>query len=165
MKPELLGGTALFDKTEKYRYRLARKFSGGKLGTCTFIMLNPSTATADVSDPTVRRCEGYAKRWGYSALWVVNIFALRSTDPKKLYTHPDPVGPENDQHILEAVRYSDLAIAAWGTHGDLHARGESVMKLLSAYSINCLGITKGGHPKHPLYLKQDLKPFIFMEVA
>ncbi len=165
MKPELLGGTAVFDETKAYRYRLSRTFSGGKRGICAFIMLNPSTATADVSDPTVRRCEGYAMRWGFSTLWVVNIFALRSTDPKQLYKHADPVGPENNQFILEHVGNSELVIAAWGTHGALNARGACVMKLLTPHTIHCLGTTREGYPKHPLYLRQDLKPVIFQEAA
>jgi len=144
-------GTAKFDSTEQYRYALTREWETG-LGRTVFILLNPSTATAEENDPTVRRCIGFAMEWGHRSLEVVNAFALRSTEPKKLYGHSDPVGPENDRYILEAARRGDIIVAAWGTHGGLRNRDRDVMELLKGIKVYCLKVTKFGFPQHPLYL-------------
>jgi hypothetical protein len=152
-------GYAQFGSNNKYRYALGRCFftvPGNK--NVSFVMLNPSTADAGVSDPTVRRCEGYAKLWGFNQLTVLNIFALRSTDPKKLYSDPDPVGPDNDENILAACRRSDLVVCAWGVHGKFMGRGEKVLKLVKKFDPTYLKLTKDGIPSHPLYLKGSLKP-------
>lgn len=140
-----------------YRYTLLRFFGTGS-GRLLFVMLNPSTATAEVSDPTVTRCEGYARAWGFAELMVANIFALRSTDPKVLKTHPDPIGPENDEYLVSAAKSAAYIVAGWGTHGKLLGRGAYVRGLLSRFDLRCLTQTKDGHPGHPLYLKASLKP-------
>jgi hypothetical protein len=121
-------------------------------------MLNPSTATESVLDPTVRRCMGFSRQWGCGGLRVVNLFALRATDPKQLKEAQDPVGPENDKCIKAAVASAELVVCAWGTHGKLLGRGAAVQKLLAYRHLHHLGLTKEGHPKHPLYLKKDLLP-------
>jgi len=151
-------GTAKIDKTGRYRYRLRREWDSS-LPAVGFLMLNPSTADAEVLDPTVRRCLGYAKAWGYGALEVVNLFALRSTDPKELYRAEDPVGPDNDVAIIECFREVDKMICAWGSHGGFRRRGHEVKDmLLSEGVIYCLKLTQSGHPSHPLYLPKDLTP-------
>jgi len=158
---EFVHSDATFDKTERYRYRLERCWKEHPLRLCNFVMLNPSTADAFVLDPTVTRCVGFARDWGFDGLIVTNIFALRSTDPKKLYTVDDPVGPDNDAAILAAAYQSELVVAAWGTHGKLHDRGERVASELRhavGDALRCLGVTKHGHPKHPLYLRRDMQP-------
>jgi hypothetical protein len=133
-----------------------------------FIMLNPSTATADVSDPTVRRCEGFARAWGHDSLVVLNIFAFRSTDPKALYAEPDPVGPENDSYIgryaKHAVAKGGVIVCAWGAHGKHLDRGDTVLGKLMKYGPHYLKTNKGGHPSHPLYLKASLKPTPYVPV-
>lgn len=158
-------GEAVYDRPQekgaRYRYRLRRHFPTGTGRVC-FVMLNPSTATAEVSDPTVRRCEGYAVRWGYRILEVVNIFALRSTNPKALYRAIDPVGPDNDAHLVDAVRSADLAIAAWGVHAAHMNRHAAVKALLTPYAVHCLLRTRDDYPSHPLYLKADLVPQPFI---
>lgn len=123
-------------------------------------MLNPSTADEKKDDPTVRRCALYAIRWGFDKLYVGNIFAYRSTDPKALYELEDPVGPDNDTSLVEMASVSEIVVLAWGVHGKLHKRGEAVVQLLKENGIEpyCLKITKQGHPSHPLYLKGNLKP-------
>jgi hypothetical protein len=125
-------------------------------------MLNPSTATDDVDDPTIRRVIGFTRRLGYNSLIVVNLFARRATRPAHLADPGDPVGPENDQAIASAARTSAAIIAAWGSHGAdraLAPRRAHVEALLFQQRdrgpVFCLGYTKGGQPRHPLYLPAD----------
>lgn len=146
---------------EPYRYLLWRRWSAGP--AALFCMLNPSTATDVELDPTVRRCVGYVKRWGYPALEVVNLFALRSTDPRALKPHPDPVGPQNDLHILDAARRAKLVVCAWGNGGRLRGRGLAVWRMLDTAGIktHCLRVSAEGHPWHPLYLPNASEPMPF----
>jgi hypothetical protein len=154
----LLDGTpsagALFNEDRTYRYKLWRTWDPTK-PVCAFIMLNPSTADEFVLDPTVRRCMSFAKAWNYGSLQVGNIFALRSTDPEALYSHPDPVGPENNFWLGEINRTSDMTVAAWGTHGTFQDRSHEVLGFLSG--LYHLGQNRDGTPKHPLYLSRTLK--------
>ena len=121
-------------------------------------MLNPSTADAERDDPTIRRCIGYARRWGYGALTAVNLFAYRCTDPRRLRLSDDPVGPENDRYLLHVRDRFPVVVAAWGNGGGLHARGKTVLRLLSDCPLHCLGVTRAGHPLHPLHQRGDLDP-------
>jgi len=159
---ESMTGTADFSPCQTYRYRLTRTWGTGTK-RATFLMLNPSTADAKDLDPTLTRCLNFAIKWGCDAMWVVNLFALRSTDPQKLYKHFDPVGPRNDKFILDAAIGSTHLVAGWGTHGKFTRRDERVMEMLRDANIDmeCLGMTKEGHPRHPLYLKAstELIPF------
>ena len=150
---------AVFDDLRNYRYALWRIWDKSK-PVCTFIMLNPSTADDIKNDPTVTRCINYAKSWGFGTLYVRNIFALRSTDPKALLKHPDPVGQFNDAYIVEAAQYAKVTVVAWGTHGRIMKRGEIVLDKLHrcGFPVYCLGLTKCGQPRHPLYLPNTLKP-------
>jgi hypothetical protein len=166
---------AWFDDSRRYRYRLERDFQPGMLSavtpvsrTVTFIMLNPSTADALKNDPSVARCSAFAKRWGYARLIVVNLFALRSTDPRALRCDADPVGPKNDLAIKQANLDSLLTIAAWGVHGvERNRRDIDVIRALddAGRFLHCLGRTKDGHPKHPLYLRGDVLPERFDPIA
>lgn len=144
---------ATFSACEKYRYRLWRRWSNEP--KLTYILLNPSTATADVDDPTVGRCHARAMREGFGAFEVVNLFALRSTDPKVLRLSVDPVGPLNDSAILDACADAGRIVCAWGKHGSYLGRDSSVLALLDTRLLHCLGRNKDGTPKHPLYLKSD----------
>lgn len=145
--------SAVFDPTRTYRYTLERHW--GDASPAVFVMLNPSTADAFADDPTIRRCTSFAKREGCGGLIVVNLFALRATDPKQLYTHPDPVGPLNDGIVYEARLQGSPVIAAWGVHGALNGRAEVVVGLLEFSDLMCLGTTKDGRPRHPLYVPGD----------
>lgn len=150
-------GSALYDESLTYRYRLSRVWDrhGGRL---LFVMLNPSTATAEVLDPTVARTVRWARSWGFGSLEVVNIFALRSTDPSALRGHSDPVGEHNDRCIEAAASAADLCVAAWGVHGSLSGRALEVVSLLQRRNIplHVLGTTRDGHPRHPLYLPNSV---------
>ena len=145
---------AIFDETAMYRYSLSRRWAANGRSV-TFVMLNPSTADAFEEDPTITRCIGFAKGFGYHALQIVNLFAFRSTDPKKLREVVDPVGLNNDRYIREACRAGSDVICAWGAYAHLAGRDWDAWPLIrrSVPNVFCLGRTKGGHPKHPLYLK------------
>lgn len=152
-----------------YRYLLTRRFQLDLFGTtktCTFVMLNPSTATHEGDDPTIRRCIGYANAWGYSQLVVANLFAIRSTDPKLVYEHTDPIGPQNDELILDAATKAQLVVCAWGSGGastkvakdTFRTRSQNVRELLQDFSPHLLRLNEDGEPGHPLYLPMDLEP-------
>jgi hypothetical protein len=125
-----------------------------------FVMLNPSTADGEVDDPTIRRCVGFAQTWGYGALEVVNLYAYRTTLPVELGAPADPVGPLNDSRILEADRSCDLVVCAWGNNSMAVRRAPAVLELFrgAGTPLRCLGLTKSGQPRHPLYLRRDLRP-------
>jgi hypothetical protein len=151
---------ATFSHDRIYRYSLWRTWDLQK-GRVLWIMLNPSTADEVELDPTVRRCIGFAKAWGYGGIEVCNIFALRSTDPKVLYSHPDPVGPDNDDAITNSADAARV-VAAWGVHGALRGRGAELAKMFDGVvNLECLGVTKDRHPKHPLYVSgaTELRPY------
>jgi len=114
------------------------------------IGLNPSTADEYEDDPTVRRCLGYAERWHFGGLVMLNAFALRSTDPKALRQHSDPVGPQNDAALAQVCGGASLIVAAWGNGGLLRGRGEELIARIPA--MRCFGLTSQGQPRHPLYL-------------
>ena len=122
-------------------------------------MLNPSTADAEIDDPTIRRCKSFAQREGCSTLEVVNLYAYRATDPKQLWQVFDPIGPENDRYISEAVARADVVIAAWGAHAK-RLRAKSVARHIP--DAFALGFTIQGVPRHPLYLKSDA-PLIHLD--
>lgn len=152
-------GTATFSPCGRYRYRLGRRWGEGER-LCNFLMLNPSTADAEQPDPTITRCINFAKSWGYDGLEVTNLFALRSTDPKVMLADRDPIGLENDRHILYAAHKSELVLCAWGAIGKHRRRANEVLKTLwnSGFVPHYLRLTGDGSPWHPLYLPSDLKP-------
>ncbi len=145
---------AIISECRRYRYALWRRWAEGS--QVLFVMLNPSTANESIDDPTIRRCVGFAKSWGFGSLAVGNLFALRATDPSELTRNDDPVGPENDEHILGLMAQCDLVIAAWGCKGSYRKRNRVVRDFWPNWHI--LDSTKDGHPKHPLYLPAALKP-------
>jgi hypothetical protein len=149
--------TATFSPDRTYRYALTRRWDTSRPMTA-WVMLNPSTADAFVVDPTVRRCVAFARSWGAGGVLVLNLFALRSTDPQALLSHPDPVGPVNDlviaHHFSIAHEHVGPVFAAWGAHRVAAGRAELVTQLLKARCVRmlALGVTRHGHPRHPLYL-------------
>lgn len=156
---------AAIDETEQYRYWLLREWNN-TLPKLVFIMLNPSTADASIDDPTIKRCISFASKLNFGSIQVVNLFAYRATDPKNLKNKSiDPVGKLNDKYIIDTCRNSDLIIAAWGVNGSLNARDKYVTKLIgtNTYDLHCLGMSKDGHPRHPLYVKGDVKPMLYKE--
>jgi hypothetical protein len=151
--------TAIYSDCERYRYSLTRVWDAdGK--RVNFVMLNPSTATEVQNDPTVERCERRARTLGYGSFAVTNIFAWRDTDPRLMRAASDPIGPANDDAIRERAQWANDVIAAWGTHGAHLNRGATVANLLQGVNrpLFHLGLSKAGHPKHPLYLAYTQQP-------
>jgi hypothetical protein len=153
----------LLSRDRVYRYTLVRELRPDPRRHVLFVMLNPSTADESLDDPTIRRCRGFAEHWGFEALTVVNLFALRATDPRTLRRHHDPIGPANDTWIVNAAQSASRIIAAWGTHGTLANRDQQVLRLLAPLRVHCLGRTKDGHPRHPLYVAGHTAPELFAE--
>jgi hypothetical protein len=160
--------TAILSPDERYRYRLVRE-DLGLLGTGTllWIMLNPSTADAHADDPTIRRVRSFTEREGFGRLEVVNLFALRATNPDALREaeerDEDPVGPENRRHIAEAIAEADRVVAAWGALAPGTRAAEVRLQAANLKrGLWCLGETSDGSPRHPLYVKGDqpLVPFL-----
>ena len=145
-----------------YRYSLWRVWDQG-IPYAMFIGLNPSIADAQNDDPTSRRCIGYARSWGYGGVCIGNLFAYRATDPSELCAVPDPIGTENDKWLEQCAQAAGIIVAAWGNRGQYMNRGQQVMLRLG--SLYCLGVTKHGHPKHPLYLRKDLKAIPWIGVT
>ena len=143
----------------QYRYHLWRVWCEEAPIMC-FVCQNPSTADADADDPTIRRCIGFATRDGFGGISVRNVFALRATDERELLTHPDPYGPDNDDHLLAAGQRSLMTrlVVAWGNEfGGKRLREKYVRAacILAPQGPYCLGTTKSGAPRHPLFLRAD----------
>ncbi len=155
--------TATFDATGAYRFRLSRIWDETRPKRACWIMLNPSTATEQHTDPTVERTLRFARAWGCGSSEVVNVFAYRATDPSKLKQVADPVGPGNDDAIVAAAQAADIVIAAWGVHAKLGGRDGAVLNLLAAADVKLhrLRLTKDGHPGHPLYMPGNLPPTVW----
>ena len=149
---------AVISPCGRYRYALTRRWGTG--AGVTWVMLNPSTADDAHDDATLRRVTAFSRAWGFSALTVVNLYALRATDPARLWQDPDPVGPDNDRHITRAAGCREL-VAAWGAHARAD-RVAAVLALLAAAPgtgrLHALALTKSGQPRHPLYLRADQIP-------
>lgn len=146
--------SATFSACRTYRYALWRRWGRGDY--VMFIGLNPSTADETNDDPTIRRCIGFARAWGYGALCMANLFAFRATQPADMKRAADPVGAENDHVLRQLADQAGVVVAAWGAHGTYKGRDQSVRLLVP--DLHYLRLTKDGHPGHPLYLPADLKP-------
>lgn len=161
---QIIGGAGcVLSADKRFRYKLWRWWDP-TLPTCVFCLLNPSTADHQVDDPTVKRCVGFARRWGFGRVEVVNLFAWRATRPDDLPGVADPVGEINDSLILASAKDPTVSriVAGWGvgvgTWG-VNGRDGTVLKLLAEAGkpVQCLGRTKDGSPRHPLYLASATK--------
>jgi hypothetical protein len=160
-------GTAILSPDRAYRYLLVRAWDWD-IPHVNFLMLNPSTADETNPDPTMTRCSGFARSWGYGGFRITNLFAFRSSDPTVLATSPDPVGPDNDRHIISAAVGAEVVVCAWGAfagtswarRASLTGRAKAVLDLLATAGRkpHYLRLTKSGEPWHPLYLPADLRP-------
>lgn len=165
MTATLFGGTgkdAVLSTCGTYRYELRRDWDAD-LPWCGWVMLNPSTADASVDDPTIRRCVNFAKSWGAGGIIVVNLFALRATKPTMLKKHYDPIGSRNDQFLREVAEEATAMVCAWGSNEMAVPRARTALSVMAEVGapLRCLGTTKSGAPRHPLYVRGDqpLLPF------
>ncbi|HEY9787819.1 MAG TPA: DUF1643 domain-containing protein [Candidatus Obscuribacterales bacterium] len=152
---------AVFDGRRRYRYSLTRVWDSA-LPATAFIMLNPSSADAHKNDPTIARCMTLARRLGFGSLEVVNLFGLRTKEPKMLIAHKNPIGSLNDQFIADAVARASRVIVAWGNWGTFRGRNHVVLSLIREFPLFSFGLTFKNQPRHPLFLRSDtsLKPFL-----
>lgn len=170
---EVWGTSAEFSDCGQYRYRLTRQVAHlsealpGTSNVVTFIMLNPSTADAEHDDPTIRRCIGFARRWGFAELEVVNLFAFRATRPRDLLAAAHPTSEPKDKYrnfraTVGACRRSGMVVCAWGNGDIVNALGGELVldqfQQLWGPRLRVLGFNDDGHPKHPLYVKGDVVP-------
>ena len=125
---------AVLSADRAYRYALWRAWDE-RLESVMFIALNPSTADERTDDPTLRRCMGFARNWGYGSVTMANLFAWRATEPRDLLTAPDPIGPDNDAWLERLAAQSGLVVAAWGNHGAHLGRAARVRDLLPGLSL------------------------------
>lgn len=157
--------SAFISECGQYRYELRRTWDESR-PKVMFIMLNPSTADAEIDDPTIRRCVGFAKSWGYGGILVGNLFAYRATEPKTLLTVNDPIGRDNIEHIMELLKECEKVICAWGNGKLVERVFKKMNKEYKPFAENLKGLyylelANDGTPKHPLYLKGHLKPVRF----
>jgi hypothetical protein len=148
--------SAIISDCGTYRYRLERNVGGLHGGkTIAFVMVNPSTADAEADDATIRKVKGFTARMGGSRVIVGNLFAYRATDISALKTAPDPVGPENNDHLRQILRDADTCVVAWGALSKLPRSlrlrwyGFANMAQSLGVRLSCLGVAKDGHPLHP----------------
>lgn len=158
---------ATFSPCRRYRYRLDIIWNDENPGRLVALLLNPSTADEFKDDPTVARVCRRAKHLGLGGAVILNAFAWRDTDPRKMKAAEDPVGPDNDATLMrtlhEAAQGDWPVMAGWGAHGGYRNRGAQVKALAigQGVQLQCLKVTAGGHPQHPLYCGNDwaLQPY------
>ena len=149
--------TAVISDDGLYRYRLERVWDDAR-PALPFVMLNPSTADALVDDPTIRRCVGFARRENAGGIIVCNLYAFRATSPADLWKARDPYGPQQDDELRTLSEYARLTgmpiVCGWGIHG---GSWNKPIMMLQTHSprLACLGRTKDGKPRHPLYVRAD----------
>jgi hypothetical protein len=151
--PEVCARGAELSPDERYRYRLWRTWDRA-LPSVVWVMLNPSTADASTDDLTLKKCQGFARQWGFGGVLVVNLFAWRETDPDRLAERAaegaDVVGPENNRRLRAAIRGAHLVVCAWGAHPIARSRASAVLAMIPEnVACDCLGRTSEGAPRHP----------------
>ena len=159
-----------FSEDRRYRYTLKRLVNENGDGAVTFVMLNPSTADEHKDDPTIRRCRRFARDWGAAKLLVVNLSPLRATNPRDLERagpEPEPVRLCNLREIERAAEKASRIVLAWGVHGDWEGRDCAALRTLGPWAgkLHLLGLTRGGHPRHPLPVRADQEPIPIRWIA
>jgi hypothetical protein len=150
-----------FSPCGRYRYWLERRFDGLALGdgpAAVHILMNPSTADIDFDDPTVRGCMERGRLWGFGSVVILNAFAYRATNPKRLMEVDDPVGPDNDATIVRFLPRAGRLVVGWGElPKPLRGRGDALAGLLQRLGAHplCFGVNKSGAPRHPLFQRRD----------
>lgn len=137
---------------DEYRYELRRTWGNPKGRIITWVMLNPSTADGAQDDATLRRIIDFSERWGNHGLVVVNLFALRATDPRELKRHHAPEGRHNRQVLARVLAAPGTIVAAWGANPMAvePARWFRDRAMDHDVTLHCLGLTSKRAPVHPL---------------
>lgn len=166
----------ILSEDRKYRYTLWREWTNqadllnpptSRSGRwpdhsyAMFVGLNPSTADETQDDPTIRKCIGFAKRWGFSGLLMTNLFAFRATRPEDMMAQERAVGEMNMVFLHRGAREAGIIVAAWGTNGSFRHQDrvvENYIKFLTREPLVCLRTTKEGCPEHPLYVPYETPP-------
>jgi hypothetical protein len=155
-------GVARFSDDGVYRYELRRRWGDGPLAL--WCGLNPSTADADHEDPTTRRIRGFSEREGMGGYVLVNLFAYRATDPNLLPLVQHPIGLPENRRTVDMWLHDpavELVVAAWGAFLPRSHRQHPDTFMVSAVGadrqVMCLGETKSGAPRHPLYIRKDAR--------
>lgn len=144
---------AVYADDMAYRYEFHRHWSAdtSEGTTVAWVLLNPATGDTDGKQrPTLGRCIKWSQAWGFGGLTIVNLFAFRATKPRDLLLATDPVGSANDEVLERVAATAGRVVAAWGAHGRLLNRGQQVAARLP--QAVCLGHTRRGEPRHPLYV-------------
>lgn len=151
--------TAVISDCGLYRYSLGRRWNHDPARSryVMWLMLNPSTADGETDDRTIERCIAFSKAWQFDGLMVGNLFAFRATDPNRLYMAQDAVGPMNDKALQDMATGCELIVAAWGGHAYVYPERIRAARAAVGKPMMCLGTTKSGAPRHPLYLKGSSK--------
>ena len=148
---------AIFSDDRKYRFVLWRKWDKTK-PMIMFIGLNPSTANENHDDPTIRRVVGFARKWGYGGVYMLNLFTYVSAYPAELTKCEDPLLMAD--HYLEVFCHkAELIVFAWGNFPEAVERSRRMQFLFP--SARCFGKNKNVSPKHPLYLPGSAQLFYF----
>jgi hypothetical protein len=153
---------AEFSPGRNWRYRLVRVWDSNR-PRLAWVILNGSDADEHHTDPTVRRCIGFARAWGYGGVDIANLYGLVSKNPGALLRHADAVGPDNDRHLAAACSESDLTVLAWGPNARAdraRAVARMLLRLAARHggSLAVLGWSHGAHPLHPLLAPKDATP-------
>jgi hypothetical protein len=146
--------SAVISDCGAFRYRLTRNWTDDTASVLLFVMLNPSTADADIDDPTIRKCIGFAKRLGYGGIEVVNLYAYRATDPKELKAAGYQLGPDNDRHTMAAIRRAANVALAWGANARGMIRPDIVLRMVREAGVTPMALRRLADwvPEHPLML-------------
>jgi hypothetical protein len=155
---EQLGSSAVLSPCRTYRYGLFRMWDLDR-PPVLFVGLNPSTADELADDPTIRRCVRFARDWGYGGLMMANLFAFRATKPDAMPATSVAIGPDTDVWLHRLRERAGLVVAAWGAHPVASLRAERVAALLG--DVHILGLTAGGAPRHPLYMRASTRPTLW----
>lgn len=162
-----LQASALFSDDKIYRYELIWRWSRAPLQLGWF--LNPSTADQNALDSTLIRFRNRAIRAGHGGIHVINLFAIRATNPKVMKEHPEPQGPENDTVIRRVLSDSkaehQLVIAGWGVDGGHRRRQDEALAIAADIGVDlyCFDETANGYPAHPLYLSYVKRPRLWRQ--
>lgn len=147
----------------EYRYILGTR--GEKPLIC--VGINPSTASPNALDPTLKSVERIAHANGYDSFLMFNVYAQRATDPDDMeQTCNQALHEENMKAFHYALSLSQgqapAIWAAWGTIIEkrpyLPACVRDMIDIGNSFGAGWFSAgkkSKKGHPHHPLYLRKD----------